>query len=383
MLAAAPIAQAQTAPVTPTPPVAPAANPAFDPAATALLEQSAKAYTALNSVAMDFTAYDKQPGKTTTSSGVIAFSRPNKAKIQFKAGTTNVLLVTDGAKLVMQTRPEEYMSQPVEGNSALQGVLQRIPSAVGLILPPLVAGEAPMGIEQIRWQKTALLPDNGVSLSASAGAAGPVVLFKLYFGANDQLLRRVEAEITVNGQKSINITSLSNIRLSAEVPETAFTFTPAAGAKLVTEPSYYAPSLKVGTKPFDLAGRDLQGNTHPWSKYAGKVVLLDFWATWCGPCIAEVPFIQQNIKKYQKSGFRVLGVSLDESKTDLQTFVKARKLSYPSIFDGRGWQNVDARRYEVQAIPFSLLIGKDGKIAAVSPRGPELEKAIQKALKAK
>lgn len=132
-----------------------------------------------------------------------------------------------------------------------------------------------------------------------------------------------------------------------------------------------------------LTGRDLAGNSHPWSRYAGKVVLLNFWASWCFPCVKEVPNVMGNLKKYQSAGFRIVGVSHDKSKDDLQKSIKSRQITFPNIYGGRGQNNINAHRYGVRTIPFTLLIGKDRKIAAVNPRGLTLEVAIKKALRAK
>jgi thiol-disulfide isomerase/thioredoxin len=354
--------------------------PAFDPAAALFLDQSSQAYAALKGLSMRFTAHDSEGDKTTGTSGLIAFARPDKVKLEFKVGGKEYLNVSSSEKIFTQSEPSTYYVNYAPDGNTLGTVLGRIPSALSLFLPALIAGNNPLGLEGIRWQAVRMLPDNGISLSADLRPDLPPLVFRLYFDPTDKLLRRVEADmVNEAGKKSINITTLSDLQIGPPLT-TDFTFTPPAGAKEVVSVPAFDPALKVGTTPFELKGKDLSGKTVSWKGYKGKVVLLDFWATWCGPCVAELPNVLENYQIYHQAGFEILGVSLDEDKAALETFVKERKLPYPTLFDGAGWKNADATTYGIQAIPFSLLIGKDGKIAAVNPRGKQLEPAIVKAL---
>ena len=107
------------------------------------------------------------------------------------------------------------------------------------------------------------------------------------------------------------------------------------------------------------------------------MLLLDFWATWCPPCVAEMPNLKEAYDKYHAQGLEIVGVSLDRDRAALQSFVKSRKLAWPQIFDDKGAM---AKIYGVRAIPFALLVGRDGKIAAVNLRGDDLEAAVKAAL---
>lgn len=108
------------------------------------------------------------------------------------------------------------------------------------------------------------------------------------------------------------------------------------------------------------------------SSFNGKVVLIDFWASWCGPCRAANPYVQKLYKKYKASGFEVFAVSLDVNKPLWLKAIKKDKLTYTQVIDSDGWLSKIAERYYVDALPTNFLLDRAGKIVAINIEGKEL-----------
>lgn len=139
-------------------------------------------------------------------------------------------------------------------------------------------------------------------------------------------------------------------------------------------------SLTEGTKFPDFDEKDLQGKPFNLAAYKGKVVLVDFWATWCGPCVGELPNVLAAYEKHHPAGFEILGISLDSDKAKLEKFIETKKMPWPQFFDGKGWENKLAGQYGVNSIPATYLLDGEGKIIAKNLRGEALEEAVAKAL---
>ncbi len=137
---------------------------------------------------------------------------------------------------------------------------------------------------------------------------------------------------------------------------------------------------QVGTK-MDIAFTSTAGDEIDLSKMEGKVVLVDFWATWCGPCVAEMPNVIAAYQKYHDKGFEVVGISLDQDKEAMERFTADKGMTWPQYFDGEGWGNKIAQKFGISGIPATFLIGKDGKIVATDLRGGALEAQLDELLK--
>jgi peroxiredoxin/TolA-binding protein len=139
--------------------------------------------------------------------------------------------------------------------------------------------------------------------------------------------------------------------------------------------------LGIGMEPIPFEVTGTGGEKISLAQYRGKVVLLDFWATWCAPCRQEMPSVKKVYGKYNANGFEIVGISLDRSRSDFDKYVKQNGMSWPQYFDGKYWQNDIARKYGITGIPATFLIDKQGKIRYKSLRGPQLEVAVEKLLK--
>jgi peroxiredoxin len=141
-------------------------------------------------------------------------------------------------------------------------------------------------------------------------------------------------------------------------------------------------TLTNGAKFPDFSEKDLLGNPLSVSQYKDKLVLVEFWATWCAPCVAELPNILKAYNKHHAEGFEVIGVSLDfdQDKQKLKSFLKAKELPWVQYFDGKGWQNKLAVKYGIDQVPATFLLDRQGKIIAQDLHGEALEEALTKAL---
>jgi len=139
--------------------------------------------------------------------------------------------------------------------------------------------------------------------------------------------------------------------------------------------------LELPGKPMAISGDLVDGKPFDLKSLSGKIVLVDFWATWCGPCVAEIPNMLEQYEKYHAKGFEVVGISLDEDKEKVDAFIAEHKIPWPIIYAGKGWQDPTAQFYGISGIPQLILIGRDGNVITLNARGKKLGERLAELFK--
>jgi peroxiredoxin len=163
---------------------------------------------------------------------------------------------------------------------------------------------------------------------------------------------------------------LGSEKLGAEFPESTYTAQLQKEAKIIgpTVEGRLAPDIKLFTP---------QGDSVSLSSLRGKVVLIDFWASWCGPCRKENPYVKAVYEKYKDKGFEIYGVSLDNNMRNWQAAIAKDGLTWTHVSDLKGWKSSAAKLYGVRSIPQTFLIDREGRIVKSGLRSHDLESALK------
>jgi peroxiredoxin len=166
-----------------------------------------------------------------------------------------------------------------------------------------------------------------------------------------------------------------NTSLDSKVKESPF-------AKMLADRILVLENVEVGKQAPDFTMKDTQGNTVTLSDLRGKVLLVDFWASWCGPCRKENPNIVSAYKRFNDKGFDILGVSLDRDKDSWLAAIKDDNLTWTHVSDLQYWNNAASKLYGVMSIPSNVLLDANGVIIARNLTGEDLIKKLEEVLPA-
>lgn len=153
-----------------------------------------------------------------------------------------------------------------------------------------------------------------------------------------------------------------------------------AGARAMLEMSEASlGKRKPGLAFTDIDMADTAGRMRKLGEWCGKgnYVLVDFWASWCGPCRMEMPNVVENYKKYHSKGFEIVGISFDQNAESWKKAIEQMGMEWPQLSDLKGWNSAAASTYSVKSIPASMLVDGQGRIVAVDLRGPMLGKKLK------
>ena len=174
-----------------------------------------------------------------------------------------------------------------------------------------------------------------------------------------------------------------SVRLTKEMPNSKYTaiFKKEMDNMLAMEQKLKESGVEIGSVAPDINLLNPEGNMVSLKSLRGKVVLLDFWASWCGPCRAENPNVVKVYQKYKNKGFDIFSVSVDKNKVSWQTAILQDKLTWTHVSDLKFWESSVVPQYGIQGIPATYLLDKEGKVIAKNLRGIDLEKKLEEVLK--
>jgi thiol-disulfide isomerase/thioredoxin len=365
------------------------------PDAVTLTKQAAAAAKQLHSLqykeeTIMETAIGGQTMKTTTQTSR-AVLNPGKMRSESKVQGLTMLIVSDGESTWTYTSMNnEYTRKSAalgpEGVMEGMGMGDMMPNLADIHLTQKTTGEESIVIDGqthecwvVRTDIGAMqLPAAAKGAKISDGAMTSWIDKKLGIDLQSEVSMKIAIGAGVSTQMHVK-TVKKELAIDGPIADSIFTFTPPEGAKEVEKLSLFGamgatPDLTGKAAP-DFTVQTVDGKAYSLAALKGNPVLLDFWATWCGPCRKAMPSVEQVSQDYKEQGLVVLGVDVREDRDTVQAFLKKTPMAYPTVLSGESGILKD---YEVKAYPTFVLIDRDGKIAAyeVGFGGEEMLRAM-------
>ncbi|NDW11348.1 TlpA family protein disulfide reductase [Bacteroides sp. 214] len=222
-----------------------------------------------------------------------------------------------------------------------------------------------------------------------------LVVISIFFGCNNNKRESKESRVRKHiASIEANLDSLSSAETLAVMcttfgkEKTTELFNKLApevrnsdNGKIVEQYLLLNKDLKVGDKFVDFEMLDSNGQPRKLSEFEGKIILLEFWASWCGPCLKEMPHLKKTYDNYHKHGFEVFAVSLDVDKENWLKAIEEKRLNWTHVTELKSIANTAGFIYGVSSIPNNFLIDEEGIIRARGVRGDKLDKALKKMIK--
>lgn len=218
---------------------------------------------------------------------------------------------------------------------------------------PMALGAVMLSAEQLQWlaAKMTMSAEQLKLLTAKMTARQKTLLAAQF----------VNLPIQTGGTTVLN--QIPAVRGNAAAPAVKPTPPPAQNSSGATAVAAVEPADMP-----DIRFTAVDGRVVDLASLRGKVVLIDFWATWCGPCMGEIPNVVNTYNKYHDQGFEIVGISFDTNAAALQQVTHAKNMPWPQYFDGKGWQNAFGVKYGIRSIPTMWLIDQQGRLVTKNAR---------------